>query len=515
MAKQNYYQLSTEELTNQTISLKQGMLNKTGALCINTGEFTGRSPENKFIVKDKITENRVDWNVFNQPLDETIYKNLKIKILNYFENLDESWVRDAFACTDPNYKLGIRITNDNPWSNLFCNNMFIRPNQEELKNFTPQWQILQAPNFFADPKIDGVPNKNFSIISFTDKCIIIGGSGYTGEMKKGVFSILNFILPTEHQILSMHCSANYGPNNDLSLFFGLSGTGKTTLSADPERTLIGDDEIAWGENTIFNIEGGCYAKTINLNVENEPDIYNAIKPGALVENIKCFPNSNDINFADDSITPNTRVCYPLSFINKTTDKPMNNNPNHIFFLTCDSFGILPPISKLNKAQAMYQFISGYTAKIAGTEVGIKSPKETFSACFGAPFMLLHPKEYAELLGEKMLKHKTEVWLINTGWTGGPFGVGKRIKLSYTRKLIHEVLNGNLSKVKYQNFPVFNFSIPTECQGIPSEILDPMNTWSDKEKYKQEAIKLALKFINNFKQFESLVSKEIISACPVM
>ncbi|MBP9740631.1 MAG: phosphoenolpyruvate carboxykinase (ATP), partial [Chitinophagaceae bacterium] len=430
-----HYQLSPEELTAQAVSKGQGVLNDTGALCVQTGEFTGRSPLDKFIVKDDLTESTVHWNNFNIPIDDKYFQQLKKKVLNYLGQQDEIWVRDAYACASPEHRINIRVINENPWSNLFAYNMFLRPTDEELENYKIDWQIIQAPGFKADPTVDGTRQHNFAIVSFTEKTILIGGTGYTGEIKKGIFTILNYILPHNSNVLSMHCSANMGNDGDVAIFFGLSGTGKTTLSADPNRKLIGDDEHGWTPNSVFNFEGGCYAKTIDLSAEKEPEIFNAIKPGALVENIGFYPGTNKIDFSNKSITENTRVSYPLSFISNAQEPSIGGLPKNIFFLTCDAYGVLPPISKLTPGQAMYQFISGYTAKVAGTEAGVTEPKSTFSACFGAPFLPLHPGQYAEMLGKKMKEENVTVWMINTGWSGGPYGIGNRMKLSYTRNMI--------------------------------------------------------------------------------
>jgi phosphoenolpyruvate carboxykinase (ATP) len=353
-------------------------------------------------------------------------------MLDYLGDKQEVWIRDAYACADPKFRLNIRVINENPWSNLFAYNMFLRPTEEELENFEPEWHIIQAPGFKADPAVDGTRQHNFAMVSFTHKTILIGGTGYTGEMKKGIFSVLNYILPHDKNVLSMHCSANMGKDKDVAVFFGLSGTGKTTLSADPNRKLIGDDEHGWTDTGIFNFEGGCYAKTIDLSEEKEPEIYNAIRPGALVENVQFFPGTKQIDFCNKYITENTRVSYPLDFISNALEPSMAGLPKNIFFLTCDAYGVLPPVSRLTPGQAMYQFISGYTAKVAGTEAGVTEPKSTFSACFGAPFLPLHPGKYAEMLGNKMRRHQVNVWMVNTGWSGGPYGVGKRMKLGYTR-----------------------------------------------------------------------------------
>ena len=507
-----HYQLSPAELAEQTVSRKEGVINDTGALVIKTGEFTGRSPKDKFIVKDDITADTIHWNDFNIPIEEKYFDQLYKKILAHLSQ-KELWVRDCYACADSIYRLNIRVINENPWSNLFAYNMFLRPSENELENFTADWHIIQAPTFKADPAVDGTRQHNFAIVSFTKKTIIIGGTGYTGEMKKGIFTILNYILPHEKNVLSMHCSANMGKSGDTAIFFGLSGTGKTTLSADPNRSLIGDDEHGWTGETVFNFEGGCYAKTIDLSEEKEPEIFHAIKPGALVENITFIEGTNKIDFASKAITENTRVSYPLSFISNALNPAIGKTPKNIFFLTADAYGILPPISKLSPGQAMYQFISGYTAKVAGTEAGVTEPKSTFSACFGAPFLPLHPGKYAEMLGKKMKAHNVSVWMINTGWSGGPYGIGKRMKLSYTRAMITAALEGKLDNVSFEAHPVFGMLMPLSCAEVPAEILNPRNTWSDKENYDVKAKELAKQFIKNFEKYASGVSEEILSAAP--
>ncbi len=508
-----HYQLSPEELVEQTVNRGQGKLNDTGALCINTGEFTGRSPNDKFTVKDAKTENSVHWNNFNIPIDEKYFHQLKKKVLDYLGQKEEVWVRDAYACADPNYRLNIRVINENPWSNLFAYNMFLRPTDAELENFKPEWHIIQAPGFKADAAVDGTRQHNFAIVSFTHKTILIGGTGYTGEMKKGIFTILNYILPHEKNVLSMHCSANMGKDGDVAVFFGLSGTGKTTLSADPNRKLIGDDEHGWTENSVFNFEGGCYAKTIDLSEEKEPEIFRAIKPGAIVENVGFFEGTNKIDFHNSSITENTRVSYPLSYISNALEPSIGGLPKNIFFLTCDASGVFPPISKLTPGQAMYQFISGYTAKVAGTEAGVTEPKLTFSACFGAPFLPLHPGKYAEMLGQKMQKHNVNVWMVNTGWSGGPYGVGHRMKLGYTRAMITAALNGELNNVEFEAHPVFGMMMPKTCPNVPDEILNPRNTWEDKAAYDAKAKDLAAQFVKNFEKYASGVNQEILAAAP--
>ncbi len=512
---QLHYQLQPDELTEQTVLRNQGRLNDTGALCINTGEFTGRSPQDKFIVKDAITADTVHWNNFNIAIEEKYFLQLRDKMTAYLRTRNELWVRDAYACADPAYRLNIRVVNEHPWSNLFAYNMFLRPTEQELEQFQPQWHIIQAPGFKADPAVDGTRQHNFAIVSFTHKTILIGGTGYTGEMKKGIFTILNYILPQEQQVLSMHCSANMGKEGDVAIFFGLSGTGKTTLSADPNRKLIGDDEHGWTPDSVFNFEGGCYAKTIDLSEEKEPEIFKAIRPGALLENVGFLNGSNQIDFGSKIITENTRVSYPLHFISNAQEPSIGGLPKNIFFLTCDAYGVLPPISKLTPGQAMYQFISGYTAKVAGTEAGVTEPKSTFSACFGAPFLPLHPGKYAEMLGNKMREHEVNVWMINTGWSGGAYGTGSRIKLSYTRAMITAALTGQLNQVAYEAHPVFGMMMPTECPGVPSDMLNPRNTWADQQAYDTQAADLAKQFINNFSKYAAGVSEEILQAAPAV
>ena len=509
-----HYQLSPEELTAQTVSRGEGAINDTGALIINTGEFTGRSPEDKFTVIDDITRDTVDWNNFNLPIEPKYFDIVYDKMMAYFTD-KEIWVRDCYACADPTYRINIRVINENPWSNLFCHNMFLRPKEDELENFIADWKIIQAPNFRANPATDGTRQHNFAMVNFTKKTILIGGTGYTGEMKKGIFSVLNYILPHDKNVLSMHCSANVGKDGDTAIFFGLSGTGKTTLSADPNRQLIGDDEHGWTENTVFNFEGGCYAKTIDLTEEKEPEIFRAVKPGALVENVPFIKGSAQLDFTSKEITPNTRMSYPLHFISNALEPSIGNTPKNIFFLTCDSYGVFPPVSKLSAGQAMYQFISGYTAKIAGTEAGINEPKSTFSACFGAPFLPLHPGQYAAMLGKKMTANKVNVWMINTGWSGGGYGVGKRMKLDFTRAMITAALEGKLNDVEYEAHPVFGMMIPKTCPNVPTEILNPRNTWADKIAYDEAAKKLALQFIKNFEKYASGVTEEILAAAPTV
>lgn len=507
-----YWNLTPAELAEETIVQGMGVLADTGALAIDTGEFTGRSPKDKFIVCDAKTENSVWWGDVNIKFTPEKFNALFDRMKAYLTNRD-IYVRDCIACADPKYKMNIRVVTEYPWSNLFAYNMFIRPTVDELKDFDAEWHVICAPGFKADPAIDGTRQHNFAAIDFTRKIAIIGGTGYTGEIKKGIFTVLNFVLPHERNTLSMHCSANIGKDGDTAVFFGLSGTGKTTLSADPNRGLIGDDEHGWADGSVFNFEGGCYAKCIDLTAEKEPEIWNAIKFGAILENINFIDNTSTVDFADGSKTENTRVSYPIHYISNAVHPSVGGNPKNIFFLTCDAFGVLPPISKLTTEQAMYHFISGYTAKVAGTEMGVTEPQTTFSACFGRAFLPLHPAKYAELLGKKMKENKVNVWLVNTGWTGGSYGVGERMKLKYTRAMITAALNGELEKVEFVTSPVFKLAMPTTCPNVPNEILQPRETWTDKNAFDATLNNLAEQFNKNFEQYASETSKEIIDAGP--
>lgn len=486
-----YYQCSPEDLSTQTVSLGQGVLDDHGTLVIHTGKFTGRSPKDKYIVKDDLSEEYVHWNEFNQPLEPSCAEQIRRKMMTYLSTKD-IWIRDAFVCADPQYAIRLRVISEKPWASLFAGNMFIAPKGRELQDFKPEWNIFHAPDFVADPQNDGTRSPHFAIIDFAQKMIMIGGTAYTGEIKKGMFTVLNYLLP-QKKVLPMHCSANVGKAGDVALFFGLSGTGKTTLSADPARRLVGDDEHGWSNDGVFNFEGGCYAKCIDLSAEKEPEIFSAIRPGALLENVVFYEGTNKVNFSDKSITENTRVSYPLSFIEGAMNPAVAGIPENIFFLTCDATGVLPPISKLTPEQAMYHFQAGYTAKIAGTESGVTEPKSTFSPCFGAPFLPLHPETYAQMLGEKIRSNEVNTWLVNTGWTSGSYGVGNRISLRITRSLIQAALQGNLEAVPYETEPVFGLHIPTACPGVPSEMLHPKNTWENKEDYDAAAKQLKKQF----------------------
>ncbi|WP_299665453.1 phosphoenolpyruvate carboxykinase (ATP) [uncultured Polaribacter sp.] len=509
------WNLSPEELQKITVEKGMGRETKNRTLAINTGKFTGRSPQDRFIVKDDYTVDKVWWGKTNKPISPANFDRLQNNVQEYLSNR-ELYVRDGYVCADPTYRTNIRTITEYPWSNLFIYNMFLRPTEEELTVFNEDWLILCAPGYVCDdPKGYGIRQGNFSIINFTKKIALVGGSAYTGEMKKGVFSALNLILPVERNVLPMHCSANVGEDGDTAIFFGLSGTGKTTLSADPSRKLIGDDEHGWtAENTIFNFEGGCYAKVIDLTEEKEPEIFRAIKPGAILENV-VFKEDGDVDYMDASITQNTRVSYPIYHIDNIQEPSFAGNPKNIFFLTCDAFGVLPPVSKLTPGQAAYHFISGYTAKVAGTEAGITEPVPSFSACFGEPFMPLHPTKYAEMLSKKMTEAGVNVWLLNTGWSGGPYGTGSRIKLKYTRAMITEILNGSLDNVAFEQHPIFGLFMPKYCPSVPIEILDPMNTWLQKGAYISKAIHLAHFFHLNFEKFADEASEYIIEGGPLI
>ena len=513
LAHSLHYQLPPQQLVKHALSRQEGVLNDTGALVISTGTFTGRSPKDRYIVHDDQTAGHIYWNDFNQAIDELFFHRIFSSITTRLNRMPEVYVRDCAVCADPRFRLNIRVITETASSNLFAHNMFLRPTEEELDNFRPDWQILSCPSLQLDTDHCGTRSGNAVVISFRHKLILIAGTGYTGEMKKSVFTVLNYLLPHEEGVLSMHGSANKGPKGDTALFFGLSGTGKTTLSADPNRRLIGDDEHGWTTHGIFNFEGGCYAKCINLSEQKEPGIFHAIRPGALVENTSFFPNTNRINFSDASVTENTRVSYPLGFIPNALEPSVGPAPGNIFFLTCDAYGVLPPISRLTPGQAMYQFISGYTAKIAGTETGIDEPKPTFSACFGAPFLPLHPGRYAALLGEKIARKEVTVWMVNTGWTGGSFGKGSRIDLAHTRAMITAALNGDLDKASFTPHPIFGMGIPSDCPGVPQTLLDPRQTWSDPSAYDEMANQLANLFIKNFGKYAGGVTEEILQAAP--
>lgn len=507
-----HWNLPVSELITRTILAKQGVLTESGAIACDTGTFTGRSPKDKFIVVDTKTQDTIWWGEVNNKISQGCFEGLQKRMLEYLSN-QEIYIKEVFACSSAQYRLNLRVITEYPWQSLFVHNMFLRPAESDWASFMEDWTILCAPSFEADPLTDGTRSKNFTVINFTNKVILIGGSAYTGEIKKGVFTVLNYLLPHEKAVLSMHCSANVGKNGDTAIFFGLSGTGKTTLSADAKRKLIGDDEHGWDDEIVFNFEGGCYAKCVNLSQEKEPQIFSAIKFGTLLENVSFYENTREVDYTNISKTENTRAAYPIDFIENAVSNSIGRKPKNIFFLTADAFGVLPPISKLSIGQAMYHFISGYTAKVAGTEAGVTEPQTTFSACFGKPFLPLHPTKYATLLGEKLKKEKVNVWLINTGWNGGSYGVGERIQLRYTRAMITAALNGALDKLQYHKHPIFGLQMPLSCPDVPNGILNPIESWSNKEEYTVTAKKLASAFIKNFNQYEEFATDEIIKGGP--
>ncbi|MSP57845.1 MAG: phosphoenolpyruvate carboxykinase (ATP) [Flavobacteriaceae bacterium] len=511
-AERVFEDLTTDQLVVKAIEREEGILTSEGALAADTGEFTGRSPKDKFLVKDFQTAESVWWGAVNQAFEESKFDSLLLKVIKHLEKKD-IFLRHSYACADRANRLPMQVVTESAYQNLFAKHLFLRPSAEEIANQPSGWIILAAPSFHANPAEDGTRQHNFTIVSISRKIILIGGSGYTGEIKKGIFSVLNYLLPHERNVLSMHCSANIGLKGDTALFFGLSGTGKTTLSADPNRKLIGDDEHGWSDAGIFNFEGGCYAKCVNLSQEKEPQIWSAIKHGALVENVRFNKGSNVVNYDDISVTENTRVAYPIDYIDNIAVPSVGDAPKNIFFLTADAFGVLPPISRLNPGQAMYQFISGYTAKVAGTEAGVIEPQATFSSCFGQVFLPLHPTVYAKMLGDKLrASPNIAVWLVNTGWSGGGYGIGSRMKLSYTRAMITAALEEKLEG-NFTQHPVFGMMMPDSCKGVPSSLLNPRNTWADKNAYDKQCEKLAHLFNENFKKFEKGASEEIKNAAP--
>lgn len=496
-----YYNLSVSALYEEALKRNEGIITKYGSIVVNTAPYTGRSPKDRFIVEENSSKDKIWWGKINQPFQEEKFNALKNRVCEYLQG-KELFIRDCYVGADKRYQLNVRIISEKAIASLFSSTMFVQENDpKKLENFIPEFVVLHAPNFKAEPKRDGTLSEAFILLNFGQKTILIGGTSYAGEIKKSLFTVMNYLMP-QKGIMSMHASANYGKDiNDAAVFFGLSGTGKTTLSADPERTLIGDDEHGWSDNGVFNYEGGCYAKLIRLSPEAEPDIYRTTRMfGSMLENVVIDPMTREINLDDESITENTRGSYPVSFIPNMTLKGKGGHPQNIIMLTCDAFGVLPPISKLTYEQAMYHFISGYTAKVAGTERGITEPQATFSACFGAPFMALHPTVYAKLLGEKIQKHKVDVWLINTGWSGGSYGTGSRIKIPHTRAMVKAALSGELKNIQTKKDQIFGVSIPLSCPGVPSEILEPKNTWKDKDAYDKKAKELASMFEKNFKEY---------------
>ena len=507
-----HWNLTIDALLEIAAERNEGQLTHTRALSCTTGAFTGRSPGDKYIVKDSMTEQNVDWGDVNQPISEKHFDMIHQEQLQYLKG-KELFVRDAFGGKDPANAVPIRVINEAAWANLFCHHMFVRPSNEQLADHKPQFTIIHTPGFKANPEIHGTNTDVFVMVNMSKGLVLIGGTHYAGEMKKSIFSILNYLYPLAG-ILPMHCSANVGAEGDSALFFGLSGTGKTTLSADPNRRLIGDDEHGWSDTGVFNFEGGCYAKCISLSEENEPQIWHALRDGAILENVVVDPATGIPDYDDGSLTENTRGAYPIDYIEGAVPEGVGGHPKNIVFLTCDAFGVMPPISRLTPAQAMYHFLSGYTAKVAGTERGMSnSPQATFSACFGSPFLPLRPTAYAEMLGKKMEEHGSNCWLVNTGWVGGGYGVGNRIKLPFTRAMIEAALSGELDNVEYETDPVFGLSIPRSVPNVPDELLNPRAIWEDAAAYDAAATNLAERFRKNFAQFEGQ-SAEIESAGPI-
>lgn len=507
---QVHYNLSVPQLVEIAVKRGEGVLTDRGAFNTLTGKFTGRSPKDKFIVDEPSVRDKVNWDQTNQRLSPEHFDKLYADVMEYLQG-KELFVFDGFAGADPIYRLPIRVVNELAWQNLFARQLFIRPSADELKSHQAEFTVVAAPGFKADPQVHGTNSETYIIINFAKKTVLIGGTEYAGEIKKSIFSVMNYLLP-ERGVLSMHCSANVGKGGDVALFFGLSGTGKTTLSADPNRLLIGDDEHGWSDHGVFNIEGGCYAKCIHLSEEGEPQIWQAIRFGTVLENVVVDPDSRRADYDDDQYTENTRAGYPVDNIPGAVIPGVGGHPDVIIFLTADSFGVIPPISKLSKEQAMYHFLSGYTSKMAGTERGVTTPQTVFSTCFAAPFLPLPPVVYAEMLGERIDRHNARVYLVNTGWTGGPVGVGSRIKLAYTRAMVTAAINGDLEKGEFVTDPVFGVQVPTSCPGVPVEVLQPRNTWADKEAYDRQARELATHFTENFaKKFPN--ATEIAKAGP--
>ena len=506
----SYWNVRAPTLVVEAIRRREGTLASNGAFVALTGMRTGRSPRDKFVVKDDATENAVHWGKVNFPIEPAKFNAFQDKVFKHLRYQD-LFVQDLYCGADPKHRLNVRIITERAWHSLFVRQLFVRPEADETTGFKPDFTVICAPNCLADPYRDGINSETFVLVKFSKKIVLIGGTHYAGEMKKSIFTVMNYLLP-QKGVLTMHCSANIGEAGDTAVFFGLSGTGKTTLSADPRRRLIGDDEHGWSDDGVFNFEGGCYAKVINLSKEYEPQIYDAIRFGCVLENVVLDPATREPRYEDDSITENTRGAYPLSHIDNAVEPAVGGHPKNIVFLTCDAFGVLPPVSRLTPEQAMYHFLSGYTAKVAGTEAGVTEPQTTFSTCFGAPFMILDPTVYADLLGQKIAKHGSKVWLINTGWSGGPYGVGKRMKLPYTRAMVTAALNGDLDDVDYTTHPVFGVSVPQTCPDVPSELLDPKSTWSDPTAYDAKTAELAKRFNDNFQAFET-ASAEVRAAGP--
>ncbi len=510
-----YWNLPREALYEEVIFRSEASISHQGPIIVNTGKHTARAASDKFVVRESTTEQHIWWGQYNRPFSAAMFDDLFARLQGYLQGRDV-FVQDCYGGADPDYRLPVRVITEAAWHSLFARNMFIKPDSaEEYRRFTPEFTVISAPGFKAFPQIDQTPTETFIVLNFAKKLCIIGNTGYGGEIKKSVFTLLNYLLPLKDGVMTMHCSANMGKDGDVALFFGLSGTGKTTLSADPSRYLIGDDEHGWSDNGVFNFEDGCYAKVIELSPTAEPHIYSCTqKFGTILENVVYDPITRYIDLNDSSLTENTRAAYPLSFIENSIQDRRGGHPKNIIFLTCDASGVMPPLARLTVEQAMYHFISGYTSKIAGTEVGLRDePEITFSACFGGPFMVHKPIFYADLLRRKIERYQVKCWLVNTGWVGGPYGIGKRISIQHTRKLLTAVLSGTLDGAEFYTDPIFGFEVPNACPDVPPEVMFPSRSWHKEADYWKKYKQLASRFIDNMKKFESDLPKEIINAGP--
>jgi phosphoenolpyruvate carboxykinase (ATP) len=508
-----YWNLSIPALYEEAVRRREALISVDGPLVCRTGQHTGRSPNDKFIVREPSSEDRVWWSKVNRGIDAAHFDAVHQQMLNYCEG-KELFVQDCYAGADPRYRLPVRIITEQAWHNLFARHMFIEaPDAVGRPVHAPEFTVIDLPGLTADPKTHGTNSEVFILLNFAKKLVLIGGTSYAGEIKKSIFTVMNYLLPLR-DVMSMHCSANVGAAGDVALFFGLSGTGKTTLSSDPDRQLIGDDEHGWSEEGVFNIEGGCYAKMIRLSAEAEPQIFSTTRRfGTVLENVRMDASSRHLDLDDDSLTENTRGAYPIEFIDNAVPSGQGGHPKNIIMLTADAFGVLPPVARLTPAGAMYHFLSGYTAKVAGTEKGVTEPKATFSTCFGAPFMVLHPTVYADFLGKRIARHGSKVWLVNTGWTGGAYGVGSRMKIAHTRAMIRAILAGELDNAAYERDPIFNVDVPKAVPGVPSDVLDPRKTWKNAADYDAQARKLAQMFVDNFKAFEAEAAADVTAAGP--
>ncbi|MEO8288648.1 MAG: phosphoenolpyruvate carboxykinase [Chloroflexota bacterium] len=506
------HNLTTAILYEEAVRNNEGILAAGGSLVVSTGQYTGRSPKDKFVVEEPTSKDKIWWGPVNQPMSEENFDKIRDRMIAYVQD-KHLYVQDLFVGADPKYRLSVRIYTETAWANLFARNLFIRPTQDELAAFKPDFSVVNIPSFKADPKSEGTRTETVIALNLGQQMVLIGGTEYAGEIKKSMFTVMNYVLPMRG-VMPMHCSANIGPDGRSALFFGLSGTGKTTLSADPRRTLIGDDETGWSDHGVFNFEGGCYAKVIKLSQKAEPDIWRASHSfGTILENVVIDPVTRKLNLDSAERTENTRSAYPMEFISNASLTGTGGHPSNVLMLTADAFGVMPPIAKLSAQQAMYYFLSGYTAKLAGTERGVTEPEPDFSACFGSPFLPMPPMIYARMLGEKIWEHGSDVWLVNTGWTGGPYGVGKRMSIAYTRAMVTAALDGSLSGVETRPDPTFGIGVPVSCPGVPSEVLWPRNTWADKDAYDKAAQNLATRFQANFAKFEDQVTVEVRNAGP--